>query len=435
MIGIDDRRRALLIGVASAICARGISFATLFLIGRIVPAALGTERFGMWMVISSFAALASFADLGVGLGLINPLTEAEAVKDRHRCRSLVTNALAATSVLAVALGTVVLTIYQYVNWPNLLNASSPQAVEEVAPSILTFCLLYLAGLPFGLGSSIWAAQQRTHIGAACEAIGTALSALGVFWVTIEGFGVPYLVAVTNGGALFGAITSTIAALLKSRYLIPTRSSFSGKEMIWMFRSGGAFLALQIGVTAFTSVDGLVLSSTVGNAQAGEFSILFRMFSVVGVIIGLVMLPFWPAFAKARVNGDMAWVRSVLTRLFTAGLIVVGMLSLALVLAGPAFIPWWTAGAYHPSCRVLIALAAWTALWSLGNITGSFLNAMGAMRFQLLMVSVLVPTALIAKFLAASRFGTVGLLWATVLTYLVIVFVPSLFTIRRLLQES
>ena len=42
---------------------------------------LGAERYGLWMAISSFIAMLTFADLGVGNGLFNAVAESYGIDD------------------------------------------------------------------------------------------------------------------------------------------------------------------------------------------------------------------------------------------------------------------------------------------------------------------------------------------------------------------
>ncbi|MGC1782963.1 MAG: hypothetical protein WA708_10630, partial [Acidobacteriaceae bacterium] len=71
----ERHRRAALTGITSTIAhlARmGVALVT-------VPLTLhylGAERFGLWMTISSVLAMASFADFGIGNGVLNTVADA-----------------------------------------------------------------------------------------------------------------------------------------------------------------------------------------------------------------------------------------------------------------------------------------------------------------------------------------------------------------------
>src|SRR5512146_3561300 len=85
-----ERSRRAVLGSVGGIGARGISYATAMLI---VPPSLhylGTERYGMWMTIGSLIALLSFADLGIGSGVMNGLSAANGRDDRRSAARLLT---------------------------------------------------------------------------------------------------------------------------------------------------------------------------------------------------------------------------------------------------------------------------------------------------------------------------------------------------------
>ncbi len=48
---------------------------------------LGSERYGLWMSISSILSLMSFADLGLGNGLLNAISEANGKNDQTKAKT------------------------------------------------------------------------------------------------------------------------------------------------------------------------------------------------------------------------------------------------------------------------------------------------------------------------------------------------------------
>ena len=62
---------------------------------------LGTERYGMWMTISSIVAMMGFADLGMGLGLMNAISEAHGQEDRLAAERYVSSGFFMLSAVAL----------------------------------------------------------------------------------------------------------------------------------------------------------------------------------------------------------------------------------------------------------------------------------------------------------------------------------------------
>ena len=87
----DDRyRRLLLTGGSSALVKLFSGLINLMTIPLTVNY-LGSERYGLWMGISSILALMSFADLGLGNGLVNAISKANGRKSNDDAKIAVSS--------------------------------------------------------------------------------------------------------------------------------------------------------------------------------------------------------------------------------------------------------------------------------------------------------------------------------------------------------
>src|SRR4051794_26485261 len=71
-----ERFRRIGLTTIASLGARSIAFATGFVTVPLTLHYLGPERYGMWATLSSVIAMAAFADLGLGNGLLNALSAA-----------------------------------------------------------------------------------------------------------------------------------------------------------------------------------------------------------------------------------------------------------------------------------------------------------------------------------------------------------------------
>ena len=78
-------RRAALTVVASG-AARGVGILTTLISIPLTVRYLGTERYGLWVTITSVIALLTFADLGLGNGVLNAISEAHGGDDVESAR-------------------------------------------------------------------------------------------------------------------------------------------------------------------------------------------------------------------------------------------------------------------------------------------------------------------------------------------------------------
>jgi len=68
-----ERHRRALLTSATGFAARGVSMGASLITIPLTLHYLGNERFGLWMTISSIVAMATFADFGIGNGVVNML--------------------------------------------------------------------------------------------------------------------------------------------------------------------------------------------------------------------------------------------------------------------------------------------------------------------------------------------------------------------------
>ena len=95
-------RRAALTTFTSGV-ARAVTVITWLVTVRLTVHYLGTERYGLWMTITSLVAMMSFADLGIGNGLLNCITEAKGGDDRESVRKYVSSAFFLLLAIATVL--------------------------------------------------------------------------------------------------------------------------------------------------------------------------------------------------------------------------------------------------------------------------------------------------------------------------------------------
>ena len=129
--------------------AKVISVVTMLISVPLTLHYLGSERYGMWMTISSVIAMLGFADLGLGLGLMNAVAEAHGTDDRQAAVHYVSSAFFMLTGVAVIIGLAFALIYSHIPWARLFNVTSPLAVQEAGPAMAVFVACFTLNLPLG----------------------------------------------------------------------------------------------------------------------------------------------------------------------------------------------------------------------------------------------------------------------------------------------
>ena len=424
-----ERYRRAVGGVVSALAGRSVSLAVSIATIPITLPYLGPERFGMWMTINSLVALASFADLGMGLALMNTVAAAHGRGDTQGQRASFTNAIATSLVIACVLGAVFLGAEGFVSWPQLLNVSGAGATGEARTSVLVIVAVFLVGLPLGLANSVWNGLQRTYVPNLSVALGAAVGLLGVIFSVKLGFGVPALVAAVSGGPLLASAV-TFALLHAFRADIRPRIDLLSKlEAARLVAAGMSFVLLQLAIAVATSSDPLVLTRVIGHQAVAQYWVVSRLYAVpFGISVALISV-LWPAFREAGSRGDHAWVSRAFMRVVGASIAVVVPFSVVAVFVGPAVVSFITAGRIALDGSLFVAFGASTLAWTLANSLSVLLNSVAVVWPQVLSWGLMAVANISLGVALASRIGTSGVVWASAITVGAMV-VPLVFLARR-----
>jgi O-antigen/teichoic acid export membrane protein len=389
---------------------------------------LGSEKFGLLMLVTSFIALLAFADFGLGSGLVNAIAEADARDDHDLAASAVSTAFFLLAGIAIV-GIVVLPFFvTELNWAALLRTGdshdAPIAVAVVGAA-------FFLTLPFSLVDRIQLGYQESFLNGLWLAAGSLLSVAGVLVFSSLKMGLPWLVGSVVGGPLVAHLFNAAILVTRRRpWLIPRLKLVRRATMRHLVRLGALFFVLQLVWTIAFASDNLVVARVLDAHAVGEYSVAYRLFTALPVLLMVFLNPLWPAYREALTRGDTVWAERTLALsvLGVAGIVAVASVVLAL-LARP-IISVWAGTQYKPSNSLVAGLACWAVLMVVGGVLSMFLNAANVLHFQVITGVTMAITAVAAKILLAERYGLPGVVWATVIVYATVALLPTVFYIRR-----
>ena len=417
-------RRALLASVSS-IAARATSMGASLITIPLTLHYLGTERFGLWMTISSIVAMASFADFGIGNGVLNTVAEACGRDDVDGIRRAISSGVTILAGIGAALLAAFLLIYPFIHWANLFRVVSAQGRAEAGPAIFAFALCFALNIPLDIVQRVQMGLQegyRTNIWQLCA---SAMSLVGIVACIHLHLGVPALVLSFAGAPVLGALLNSLYFFGISRRDLLPRWHLASRGMVQRITNLGVlFFLVQLVVAISFSGDNFIIAHMLGAASVPVFSVPQRIFSLITVLTSVLVAPLWPAYGEAIARGDMDWVHRTLTRTLIIVFSMTVAVSFALVLLAPRLLLLWVGPGIHPSLLLMFGLAALTVVQSLSGTMQAFLNGAGAMRFQATIHGVFLFACLGLKLWLVRRYGAAGVPWATVTTYTLLIVVPS-----------
>jgi len=423
--GISDERyrRIFLTGGTTAIVKILTASINLFVIPLTVKY-LGSERYGLWMAISSVLALMSFADLGLGNGLVNAIAKAHGRNNQEDAKIAVSSTFFLLLSIAIILFFIFVLVYPFVSWEQIFNVKSAIAIKESGPTMAVLVLMLLLNMPLGIIQRIQDGYQEGFKFQIWQFLGSVISFITLLICIYFKCSLPWLVFALSFGQLIAIIFNGINLFKSKRvYLAPKYKYFSfeiGKKLI---KSGLVFFVLGIFTLIANASDDLVIAQTLGASSVSGYEIVKKVF-LFSMFTQFIIQPLWPAFAEASESGDIEWIKKTLQKALFISISAGAIITFPLLLFGRQIITLWVGIAYIPSWSLLLGFYCFICLANYGGVMSTFLNSGNLITKQTVFIGLASVSAVIAKIFLSIKFGVSGIIWATVLCYSIFYVLPS-----------
>jgi O-antigen/teichoic acid export membrane protein len=431
----QERLRRVALTVATSGFAKLVTVAIQFVSVPLLLNYLGTERYGLWLTISSLLDMLVFADLGMGNGLLTALAKAQGQGDRLTAARYVASGFFMLTAVATLFFGVFLALRPFVPWTKVFNAEISLVNFEVVPTLFVCAAGFAVSLPLDIVQHVQSGYQegfRTNLFSSLATAANLAALLIAIHIKAELPGLALLflsarisVTLLNGWVLFG---------VKRPELRPRWVNFNVSTARRLLHSGLQFLFIAILMSVSLESDILVATKILGLQAATLLAVPARL---VGFILALTMtlyMPLWSAYGEAMSRGDFIWVRRNLSQLTRLNLIFTLSCSVAFAFFGRAFLRWWLGPAFLTSQMLIVGLALWPVLFSLAGPAFMVLNGAGALKIQVLMFAIFAPACIAAKVVLARQFGVAGIAWANAICYAVFILVPLQLYLPKLLER-
>ncbi len=429
-------RRVALTGI-SAVVAKLVTVVTILISVPLTLTYLGPERYGLWMTITSVIMMMRVADSGLGLGLMNAVSEAYGHQDRQAAVRYVASGFFLLAAVALLILVAFALAYPLVPWPRLFNVKTPQAIREAGPAMAVFLACFAVGLPLGVVQRVQLGYQEGFYNNLWESAGRLLGLAGLLVVIYLQAGLAWLVLAVAGSPVLAWLFNSCLLFGRQRpWLRPKLRNYHRDHARQVLHTGLFFFVLQVGVTLMNSSDNLIIAQFLGLEAVTQFAIPYQMFSMGIVMFNVFFSPLWPAYSEAIARHDFPWVKDTLNRSLKLILISTGLLSLFLIIFGNRLLNFWVGPAISPSLPLILGLGVWMIVLSVGTAMSQLLNATNIFRFQILYVYLTLVFSLLFKCVLVSLYKLPGIVWGSILAYVIFFILPySLYIKKYFLREN
>jgi len=367
--------------IKSSFVFKGLAIFASFLSVPLMIKYLGIEYYGVWSTLLSIVSWTVLSDIGIGNGLRNKISESLAQGNKEAVHKYISTAYIILGAIATILISIFLLVSEYIPWQKVFNiiSISNQDLQSVVNT--TIILLFL-NFWVSLINQVFNGFQKTSLVVFNQFLSNIFSLLTVF--ILYNFYESSLIKL----AFFYGIS-----LLSSSFILSFWFYKNNKEFIPRIRAFGLnyiksitslgfkFFIIQIAVIVIFTTDKILITQLFGPEYVASYDVVFKLFSVITIIHGILMAPLWSAYSDAYHRGDMEWIKKTIKNQLKIYLLIMVTTILLVFLAKP-IINIWIGKNFVIDNMLIVSMAFFILVSTWNNIFAFFINATNQLNMQI-----------------------------------------------------
>jgi O-antigen/teichoic acid export membrane protein len=395
---------------------------------------LGREQYGFWITISTTIMMLAVLDLGIAATLTNSISRAYAERSEEMAKRYYATAFWSTSLIAILLGLVSLVIWPYINWGKFFGLSDPTMAQQAGQCAAIAFGYVLLTLPLGLANRVMGGYQRVPVANMFGILNSVLGLVATILVVRMHGTIVHLTAAFCTAMLTGTILLNLWMGFRHEPRIrpaPRRVHLGAAREI--MSNGMLFFVLQLAGLAVFNTDNLIIAHFLGAEQVTPYAVTWRLVGYASVLQSLLVPSLWPAFSEAYAGHDLDWVRSAYRRVMRATLLTVVSAALLLGFSGQWIIGLWAGKGAVPNLSLLWGMCFWVVLFCFTVNQSALLAATQRLQLQAVCSTLTAILNLVLSVVLVKHYGAIGVLSATIISYLLFIVLPQSWEVRRILH--
>ena len=337
----QERSKRLFWAVATSIMTRPLAVLIPFLTVPLFIGYLGKEGFGLYESIGALSAWMALSNAGLGLGLMNRLSDCYVSSDQLAARRYVSTMFVGILTITIILTLLLLVFVPIIPWSMVFPTTSEALADQVPWAVAATGLCVIIGLPLGLLQPIYSAYQEIQILNLWDALRRLILLAACFLVVYTNWGLAGGILATAGAGIPISIINTWFLFRRKPWLRPSPRLYDGKIMRSMLTDGMGFLLLQLSVVLLYQTDRIIIGMLVGPEAVTPYAVAARLFMIFHGVYMLVLGPLWPAIGEALRRGDKQWAKRALRLLTALGCTLILAIGCLLYFQGDWVFALWT----------------------------------------------------------------------------------------------
>ena len=433
----QERTKNTMIHIFFSLFLKAINIAVNFLLVPMSIGFIGSEKYGIWLAISSIFTWFSLFDLGFGHGLRNKLTESLANENIKLSKIYVSTTYAIVSVISVVVFLVLLVVNALVDWSSILNVSI-EFSNDLSFLFIILLSFFSLQLVLRLITTILFAKQKPSIPPLIFLIGNIISLILLFIVKEKANGDLITISLIMGApSILILILSNFFFFHKKYFNIKPSINFIKKKYFTKIgKLGVNFFILQLEVIIIFQMVNFLIIKFFSADEVVIYNLAFKYFSVIQILFAIMMNVYWSAITEALEKKDFDWIRSTVTRTKKIWLFLLFFGIAMLFLSNKFYLLW-----VGPNIKVpfIVSLACYlnALILSWNSIYEYFLNGAGKIRVTMITatISLILYAPIAYLYVNFFNLGISGLIFAIFSVQLINAFITPLQYFKIIKNEA
>ncbi len=348
--------------------SRVVSVVASFLLTPVILHAVGTDAFGLWVLVGSVVAYGSLLDLGIGGALTKYVAEHQATGDVRSTRSVIAAGLrlyvglgAIAALLGLGLAAVAPTLFRV---PDTLAGTAGEITALMAVGLGV-------AIPCTTATAVLRGLHRYDLAAAIAVVGTVASVATTLGALALGWGVLGIVAL----GIPIPIATQLLAIAAIRRIEPALLDRGGERAPGATRRIVAFswplFLLDIAGRLQTKTDEIVVGVALALGSVTPYALGRKLSTIPRLIAEQFTMLLLPLASELHARDEHERLRSLyLVGVRTSLAIALPLTTALIVLAGP-ILDAWVGPDYEGGAAVVVILAIASvvdlSLWPAGFV--------------------------------------------------------------------
>ena len=387
----------------------------------IVPQTLllvSKSEYGIWLTLSSMIGWVSLFDLGITNGLRNLFAVAKSNKKNKLSRIYISSVYFYLTIIFSVVLILLLVFNSFFDWRIVFGDSigTNSNIRHIFVFIVIFFCFQFVLRTIGV---ILTADHKPHIINLIDVAGQVLSLILIYLLN----------HITKGNIFILTIVSTVPPLFillianyiyfKNRYnyISPNFNYVRWSLTSNIFKLGGKFFIIQIASIIQYQTTLFFISKYFTPESVVKYNISFKYFSILNLVFGVIITPFWSAVTEAYAKNNLYWIKkSIFLYIKIAFLFI--LFGLLMLFFSEKFYKIWIP---DQSMNIPFVLSTWIMVSSLltifSGIFVSVINGIGKIKLQfyLSFISPFVFLFLSYLFIIKLNYGIEGIIIASLIS--------------------